>query len=158
MNRNRLVRQGFIALVTVSGLLSFAALAADVAATVKERQALMKEMGGKTGVVNAFIKESKGTAADVEAAAKTIAADAGKISALFPEGSGLDKIKDPLTGAKPEIWTDRAKFDAAAKTLADEATKLGEIAKGGNKDEIAAQFGKVGAACGTCHTSFRQKI
>lgn len=158
MNNDRFVRRGFIALVAVSGLLGFAALAADMAATVKERQALMKEMGGKTGVVNGFIKEGKGTVADVEAAAKAIAADAGKISALFPEGSSLDQVKDPPTGAKPAIWTDRAKFEAAAKTLADEATKLGEIAKGGNKDEIAAQFGKVGAACGTCHTSFRQKI
>lgn len=158
MNQDRLVRQGFIALVAVGGLLGFAALAADVAATVKERQAVMKEIGGKTGAINAFIKEGKGTAADVEAAAKAIAADAGKIPSLFPEGSGLDKIKDPLTGAKPEIWTDRAKFEAAAKTLADEAAKLGDVAKSGNKDEIAAQFGKVGATCGTCHTSFRQKI
>jgi len=158
MNQDRLVRRGLIALVAVSGLLGFAALAADVAATVKERQVLMKEMGAKTSVVNAFIKEGKGTAADVEAAAKTVAADAGKIPSLFPEGTGLDKVKDPLTGAKPEIWTDRAKFEAAAKTLADEAAKLADIAKSGNKDEIAAQFGKVGAACGTCHTSFRQKI
>lgn len=158
MNQDRLVQRGFIALVAIGGLLGFAALAADVAATVKERQAVMKEMGGKTGVINAYIKESKGTAADVEAAAKTISADAGKIPTFFPEGSGLDKIKDPVTGAKPEIWTDRAKFEAAAKTLADEAAKLADVAKSGNKDEIAAQFGKVGAACGTCHTSFRQKI
>ncbi|MEZ5647462.1 MAG: cytochrome c [Alphaproteobacteria bacterium] len=146
------MRQGFTVGLIISGLMGFAALAADMTATIKERQALMKDMGAKMGIISGFIKESKGTPADVGVAAQVIANHAPKIPALFIEGSSLDKVKDPKTGAKPEIWTDWAKFEAAAKTLADEATKLNAVAKGGNKDEIAVQFGKVGAACSACHT------
>lgn len=72
-----------------------------------------------------------------------------KIVALFPTGTGREA--NPDTRAKPEIWSQRAEFDAAAKTLADEAEKLAVAAATKNLDAIRAQVGPTGQACGGCH-------
>ena len=60
---------------------------------------------------------------------------------------------------RPAIWQDWDKFKAAAATLHQEATKLAEVAKGGDAQAIAAQFDVMGKnGCGGCHQSFRQKL
>ena len=42
--------------------------------------------------------------------------------------------------AKPEIWTDRADFDAAFKALADATKTIGEDAKTGDADKVKADW------------------
>ncbi|MBK5102756.1 MAG: cytochrome c [Burkholderiales bacterium] len=61
------------------------------------------------------------------------------------------------TDAKPEIWTDAAKFKSAEEKMQQEMSKLAEVAKGGNLDAIKAQFGATGKACKACHDDFRKK-
>ena len=70
----------------------------------------------------------------------------------FVEGSekGLD------TKAKPEIWSDKAKFMEAADKMQGEMTKLSAAAKTGNLDSIKAAIGAVGGSCKSCHDAFRQ--
>ena len=60
------------------------------------------------------------------------------------------------TRAKPNIWTDNAKFTAAATKMQEEMAKLNAAAKTGNLDQIKAAFGPVGAACKACHDDFRK--
>jgi cytochrome c556 len=69
----------------------------------------------------------------------------------FVEGtSGTDK------GApKANVWSERAKFDAAAKTMQDEAAKLAAAAKANNLDQLKAAFGSAAGTCKACHDDFR---
>jgi cytochrome c556 len=58
---------------------------------------------------------------------------------------------------KPEIWTQRAKFDEAAKNMQFEAGKLVTAAKSNNLDAVKASFGTLSKSCASCHDSFRNK-
>jgi cytochrome c556 len=69
----------------------------------------------------------------------------------FVEGtSGTDKGEP-----KANVWTERAKFDAAAKKLQEEAAKLATAAKANNLDQLKAAFGATAATCKACHDDFR---
>ena len=70
-------------------------------------------------------------------------------------GEGTDKAAP--TRAKPEIWTNRADFDAKAKTYQDEAVKLQAAAKTGNLEQIKAAFGVVGDTCKGCHDKYQKE-
>jgi cytochrome c556 len=61
------------------------------------------------------------------------------------------------TRAKPNIWSENAKFTAAANKMAEEMAKLNTAAKSGNLDQIKAAFGPVGGACKACHDDFRKE-
>ena len=61
------------------------------------------------------------------------------------------------TKAKPEVWTDNAKFKDAADKMIAEVAKLSAAAKTGNQDAIKAAFGAAGQACKGCHDNFRAK-
>ena len=71
-----------------------------------------------------------------------------KFATLFPPGSGREGA--PESRAKPEIWTQRAEFDAANEALAKETAAFGEAAKAGNADAMKAAWAKVAEACGGC--------
>ena len=70
----------------------------------------------------------------------------------FVDGSGVGDTK-----AKPEIWSDNAKFKAASEKMQGEMTKLAAVAKGGNIDAIKAQAGVTGGTCKGCHDDFRKE-
>ncbi len=76
------------------------------------------------------------------------------LAALFPAGTGADKLK---TRARPEIWLDWKKFEAGAGLLSRETAKLAKAAKGGDMKAFAAQYKAVGKACAACHKPFRAK-
>jgi cytochrome c556 len=61
------------------------------------------------------------------------------------------------TKAKPEIWLDMDDFKAKMEKMQGEATKLADLAKGGDFDAIKAQFGETGKACKACHDKYRNK-
>ena len=61
------------------------------------------------------------------------------------------------TDAKPEIWTNKAKFDDYAKKLQAEMGKLAVAAKSGNLDNIKSAVNATGGTCKSCHDDFRAK-
>lgn len=123
---------------------------------IKQRRELMKTVVGKNWKpIKGYAKKGKGTPADVAKHAAEINKAAGKVTALFPKGTGRGDFSDKATRALPAIWKDWAKFEAAAKALADESAKLVKVAEGGDKDAIAKQIGATGKACGGCHKPFR---
>ncbi len=95
--------------------------------------------------------QAKAKADDIEAIAvnaETIALDAMHIPALFPPGSATGKSR-----AKPEIWTKRTEFEAAAKNLQEQAEKLRDAARAkdaATTQELVKNFPK--QTCGRCHT------
>lgn len=126
-------------------------------ADIEKRVAFMKtDILKPFLVVKGFVKEGKGTAADVAKAATALSAAAGGISKGYPKGTARGDFDAKLTRALPKIWEDWNGFEAAAKRLAAESAKLATVAAGGDAGAIAAQFGMTGKnGCGGCHKPFR---
>jgi len=68
-------------------------------------------------------------------------------------GEGTDKD----TKAKPEIWTNRADFDAKMDKMVGEAQKLPAAVRAGDMAAFKKQVGDTGAACKACHDDYRLK-
>ncbi|RYG12674.1 MAG: cytochrome c [Burkholderiales bacterium] len=67
-------------------------------------------------------------------------------------GPGTDKISQK---AKPEIWTEQAKFKEHSEKLVAESGKLLAAAKTNNLDNLKAAFGSTAGTCKACHDAFR---
>ena len=121
---------------------------------IKYRQSALFVMGQHFGRIGAMVN---GRVPFDAAAAQTDAEIATMMSKLpftaFGQGTNVGK-----TGAKPNIWTDQAKFTAAATKMQDEMAKLNAAAKTGNLEQIKTAFGATGAACKACHDDFRKKL
>jgi len=141
----------------VLGLVTAAAIGIPVLAqqmapadAVKARQDLMK--GLFPNHFRAFVAIARGESTDIASLpekTQLAVAEVRKLPALFPPGTGREAV--PATRGKPEIWSERAEFEANAAKLADETAKLGDIAKGGNLDAVKAQVAAVNQACTGCH-------
>lgn len=68
-------------------------------------------------------------------------------------GPGTDKGE---TRAKPEIWTEQAKFKKGSDDLVAAAAQLNVAAKTGNLDNLKKAFGDAGKTCKACHDAFRK--
>lgn len=91
-----------------------------------------------------------------DAAAAARAGDVVAIAATLPWagfGPGTDKGE---TRAKPEIWSENAKFKAGADKMTAEMQKLAAAAKTGNLDNLKSTFGPAAATCKACHDDFRK--
>ncbi len=119
---------------------------------VKYRKAAFQVMAAHFGRIGAMANGRvpfNGPAA--AANADVVAFVANLPFAGFVEGtSGTDKGA-PLA----KVWTEKAKFDAGAKKLQEEATKLAAAAKANNLDQLKAAFGATAATCKACHDDFR---
>ncbi|WP_259780239.1 c-type cytochrome [Aestuariispira ectoiniformans] len=146
--------------VLVGAAGSVASANIDAASAVKERQDHMKRFGKNMKAIIGFVKKDEGSAQDVADRAAEIAKWAKDIPTWFPEGTSLEEVSKPETGAKPDIWKDWDKFEAAAANLSEKAAKLAEVAgSGADKGAIAAQLGDMGKnGCGGCHKPFREKL
>ena len=116
---------------------------------VADRQRLMKLHGQIWADIQAKAKANN--IEGIEVSAETLAINAQYIPAMFPEGSLTEKSK-----AKPEVWQKFPEFEAAAKKMETEATKLRDASKAKNAQltqDIVKDFGR--NACGACHTPFR---
>ena len=114
---------------------------------VKARQDLMatqgmnmKVLGGMAGGKVPF------DAAAAEAAKAAIVATSAEIGAKFKP-----QATDPVTEAKPEIWTNWADFEAKAMALNAAATALDTSSLEG----VQAGMEGLGGACGACHKAYR---
>jgi cytochrome c556 len=88
------------------------------------------------------------------AAAKAIASVANSgMGALFGPGTAMDNYDN--TRLKPEFFEQTDRVREMAIAFATESTKLQEVAAGGDKAALAAQFSEVGKTCKACHDDFR---
>ena len=69
----------------------------------------------------------------------------------FVEGTAGTEKGQP----KASVWTERAKFDAAAKKMQEELGKLAIAAKANNPDTLKTAFGAAAGTCKSCHDEFR---
>lgn len=89
-------------------------------------------------------------AAQAARAANVVATLAPVFATAFPPGT--DKGE---TRAKPEIWTQRDKFDEYMNRFVSESAKLAEATKSGG--DWKSQFGTLAKVCDSCHEDFRSK-
>ena len=120
---------------------------------IEARQAGYKQMGEAMKALRAQLASAAPDKDLMVKAAQTIATIVPQQAALFPAGSGPEAGLQ--TDALPNIWTDRATFDARMSDLATEARTLVMTVQAGDPAAIASQVKATGATCGGCHRLFR---
>lgn len=120
---------------------------------IKYRQSALFVMGQHFGRVGAMANGRVPFDAKVAADNAEIVADMAKLPwAGF--GAGTDKGGN--TRAKPEIWTEQAKFKENSDKLIAESAKLAAAAKTGNLDSLKTAFAATAGTCKACHDAYRK--
>lgn len=120
---------------------------------IKYRKSALFVMGQNFGRVAAMAQGKMPF--DAKVAAES-AANAEFVSKLPWAGFGPGTDKGE-TRAKPEIWSDKARFDDLANKMQGELSKLAVAAKSGNLDAIKAAVNSTSGSCKACHDDFRSK-
>jgi hypothetical protein len=119
---------------------------------IKYRKASFTVMGNHFGRLGAMASGRAPYDAKLAAENAEVVATLSKLPwAAF--GEGTDKGD---TRAKPEIWTESAKYKESADKMQAELGKLAVAAKAGNLDALKTAFGPAAATCKACHDNFRK--
>ena len=121
---------------------------------IKLRQSAMKLIGYNFGSIGAMVNDKKPYNKDEAIRnANRIEALSGHPWEFFV--AGTDKGAEHK--ARAEVWTDRAKFEAAGKKMETESAKLAQVARTGDQAALKAQFGSTAGTCKACHDDFKEK-
>ncbi|MGB0749079.1 MAG: c-type cytochrome [Magnetospiraceae bacterium] len=120
---------------------------------VAARRAFMKSMKASIDTIGLAIRK-KQPIDDTEprTAALLLAQATAKIPEWFPEGSDA-----PESEAKPDIWTDSARFTGLADDAAAAAQDLARAARSGDREAFLSNFRALAETCGKCHDNFRAR-
>ena len=119
---------------------------------IKYRQGILQGMGWHMGVLGSMAKGERPYDAQVAARSAKFVAE---LAEMPWDGFGPGSDAGAPTKAKPEIWSESAKFKEAHEKLAAEAPKLVAAAKTGNLDNVKAAFGATAGTCRACHDTYR---
>jgi len=150
------MRKSFIVAFVLLGMGGFATVAIsaeDLAAAVKERRHLMKEVVAPAAKLGGqMVKGVKPFDAAAAAKAMNEINDVpDKYVKLFPKGTAHGEIAD--SEAKAKIWEDFSDFEATAMKLKDASAQADAAAAQG--EGASNNMTKV---CKDCHQTFREKI
>ena len=121
-------------------------------AAIKYRQSAMSLQGNHLARIFAMINGQVPFDATVAADQTEIIATLNRLQfAAFIDGS--DKGN---TRAKPEIWSEKDKFNAAIAKSQEDVLKLAAAGKTGSLDQIKAAAGAVGESCKACHDAYQK--
>jgi cytochrome c556 len=143
----------FSALALLASIAVAKPLSKDAALKVMhERHEGMEAIGKTNKVLRRELTADAPNMGEVRGAAKGMANLAGKSSRWFVDGTGPDVGK---TGAKPEIWKQKADFNAKLRDFQDAAKALQAAAAKGDGNAIKAGYANLGKTCQACHDSYR---
>jgi len=141
-----------LALATLCCALPAAAQFQKPEDAVKYRKAAFTVMAAHFGRIGAMAQGRVPFDGAAAAANAELVASLAKLPfAGFVEGTSGTEKGTP----KANVWSDRAKFDAAAKKMQDEVSKLAVAAKANNLDQLKVAFGSAAGSCKACHDDFR---
>ena len=153
MNRIKAVASLALAASAIVLSLPAAAQFAKPEDAIKYRQSALSVMGTHFGRVAGMANGKIPFDAKLAAENATIAESMSKLPwAGFGEGTDKGNTK-----AKPEIWTDNAKFKESGEKMQAEMVKLAAAARTGNLDAIKTAVGATGGTCKACHDAFRKE-
>jgi len=131
--------------------------AEDLAAAVKERRHLMKDIVRPAAKVGGDMV--KGTvpfdAAKAGKAMTDISGVPDQYVKLFPKGTEHGAVAD--SEASPKIWEDFDGFKATAQKLKDASAKAATAAAQG-EGAFTAAFNDMTKVCKDCHQTYREKL
>ena len=151
MNKKIFFASVALALGSIVTANAFAQAKPDV--LVKQRQA------GMTLIAKYFGPLGGMAAGRVPFNAQIAARNAGYLEVLshLPWDGYDASTSGEKSAALPAVYSEAAKFKAAADNFQAEVGKLAAAAKGGSEADIKATAGAVGKSCGGCHDNFRAK-
>jgi cytochrome c556 len=141
------------AVVGLAAALPAAAQFRNTDAAITYRQSVMQVQNFHLGRISAMANGR------MPFDAKVAADDAALLDTIdkLPFVAFIDGSDKGDTRAKPEIWKERAKFDAAALKMQEDVARLNAAAKSGSLDAIKAAAGAVGQSCKACHDDYQAK-
>jgi cytochrome c556 len=118
------------------------------------RESLMTLVGANFGPMVAMLKgEIPWDDARMAGYGKDLKAVVGlDIMRGFPPGSA-----EGDTEAKPGIWENPEDFKEKLEAMQMQATKLGELAAGGDRTATGDQIAATGKTCKACHDEYKKK-
>jgi cytochrome c556 len=120
---------------------------------IKIRKAAYTLMNYNLGLLDAMASGKRPLNRDEAVRAAELLAQLATVpKGFFAEGTGGGE-----TRAKPEIWTNRADFDAKMDKMVSEAGKLPQAARSGDAAVLKKAVHDADAACGACHDDYRVK-
>jgi cytochrome c556 len=119
---------------------------------LKYRKALYQVMAWNFGPMGAMAQgKVPYDAAEFARRAERVAAVAPMLSEAFPpETKGL-----PQSELKPEMWTNRADFDAKMQDLVERSATLASVAKSGDFARSKAAWFDTANTCKACHDKYK---
>lgn len=121
---------------------------------IKYRQSVMTLQGAHISALGAMVNGRVPFDAQVAARHAEVLALVSTLPWNAFAVPGSDKGN---TRAKPEVWTEAAKFKGNSDKLQAETAKLAAAAKTGNLDNIKAAFGPTAGTCKACHDDFQKQ-
>lgn len=116
---------------------------------IRQRQALMKQMGDQTDLGMAMVKgQAAFDAAKAEAIFATYRKNAPEFITLFPPGSDAGDTK-----AQPAVWSNRAGFEAADAAFVKAVNGVDVSTPAAFAEALTA----AGRACRACHQDFKKR-
>lgn len=116
--------------------------------TVKARMDLMGVIAANTKVLGEMASGAKAFNAEAAATAKAnLAAAAAEIPAKFEL-----QATDPVSEAKPDIWTNWADYVAKSEALLTQA----EAIDTSSVESVQAGMGGIGGSCKACHSTYQK--
>lgn len=138
---------------TLAFLVLATPLLAAPADTIRTRVAGLRELGAAFKAVNDGLRSSEPQTILLQQSARQIRNAANAMPGWFPRGSGPEtKLK---TAAKPEIWTQAPRFQAAQNAFVAKSGEFQAAVASGNVATMRAKARELGATCKGCHDSFR---
>src|SRR5687767_7450957 len=142
-----------LALAALGGASLEALAQAKPADLVKQRQAAMTLQGKYFGPIGAMMKGAVPYNADI------VSRNATYLEALsqMPWDGFHPSTQSEKSKAKPSIYTDGPKVQAAIDSFQAATAKLGAAARAKDEAGVRAAFGAVAKGCGGCHDAYREK-
>jgi cytochrome c556 len=129
--------------------------AATPAGVITARQDAYKQIGKANKGINDELRKPAPAMAAIQANATILDTLAPRVPSWFPKGSGPEAgVK---TAALPAIWQRNPEFQAAARNFAAAAHNFRAAAASGDVNRVRAAAPALGAACHTCHETFRAR-
>jgi cytochrome c556 len=120
---------------------------------VEYRQSALFLLGNHFGRIGAVVKGDAPFNKDDVAKNAELVATLSKLPwPAFEGGQTTAKSK-----AKPEVFTDKVKFQHAQDKMETAVAQLNTVAKGGDLASIKKAFGDAAQTCKSCHDNFRAK-